>query len=275
MMCAWQELLKILPGWLRSDLEKVNSEKLCEIRLRINQPTELNFGENVRWIARNATRDDLNFVINTASRYSPWSSASLNHGYLTSLGGHRIGVCGEVVQKEGSPSGFRAVTGICIRVCRDFRGIGTEVAKRTGSVLILGPPGSGKTTLLRDALRHVAEAETVTVVDERGEIFPEHFQRGKRMDVLTGCPKPEGIDMALRTMGPRVIAVDEITSEGDCDALVRAGWCGVRLFATAHASSVSDLYKRPVYRQLNQCGLFDHILVLGRDRHWHEERKII
>ena len=165
------------------------------------------------------------------------------------------------------------MSGVCIRVCHDFLGIGKSASQLTGSVLILGPPGSGKTTLLRDILRFVSEREPVAVVDERGEIFPEHFRRGRRIDVLTGCPKQEGIDMVLRTMGPRSIAVDEITSEADCDALIRAGWCGVRIFATVHAYSEADLRRRPIYRRLYRSGLFDHVLILDRDRVWREVKE--
>lgn len=273
MMCAWQELLKILPPWLKNEVDQSDHERLCEIRLRIALPTELRFGSHSKFINRSATKDDLNFVVNTASRYSPWASASINQGYLTYAGGHRIGVCGEVVLKDGHPAGFRVISGVCIRVCHDYRGIGKKAAQLPGSVLILGPPGSGKTTLLRDILRCVAEREPVAVVDERGEIFPDHFQRGRMMDVLTGCPKQEGVDMVLRTMSPGIIAVDEITSEGDCEALIRAGWCGVRIFATAHAYSEGDLRKRPIYRRLFQCGLFDRLLILDRNRNWREVKE--
>ena len=80
--------------------------------------------------------------------------------------------------------------------------------------------------------------------------------------------------MVLRSMGPKIIAVDEITSEGDCEALIRAGWCGVRIFATAHASSASDLENRPIYRRLHQCGLFDHVLILDKHRIWQEVKKV-
>jgi len=92
------------------------------------------------------------------------------------------------------------------------------------------------------------------------------------MDVLSGCGKAEGIEMLLRTMGPACIGVDEITSEEDTRAMVRAGWCGVRLIATAHAASVEDLYTRTVYSPLTQRKLFDHILVLNRDKTWKEAK---
>ena len=130
--------------------------------------------------------------------------------------------------------------------------------------------GSGKTTLLRDLLRRIAQNETVAVVDPRCEIFPEGIRRGKRMDVISCCGKAEGIEMLLRTMGPTCIGVDEITSEEDTQAMIRAGWCGVRLIATAHAASMEDLYTRTVYKPLTQMKLFDRILVLNRDKTWKE-----
>ena len=96
--------------------------------------------------------------------------------------------------------------------------------------------------------------------------------RGTRLDVLQGCPKQQGIEILLRTMGPECIVVDEITEAGDCDALLRAGWCGVRLIATAHAGSLRDLMTRPLYQPLLRSGIFDHILVMHRDKSWKEER---
>lgn len=272
MMCAWKPLLGILPDWLAAETDKYGRKELQELRARLGQPPELVLGSRSLWLDRIVSRDDLNFIVNTASRYSPWAAATTSMGYLTAPGGHRIGLCGDVVIKKGAMDGIRQISSLCIRVARDFHGIAGNAARLKGSVLLLGPPGSGKTTLLRDMARRIAQEETVCVVDERGEIFPEGLARGKRMDVLTGCTKEEGIHMLLRTMGPACIAVDEITSERDCDALVRAGWCGVRLLATAHGASVSDLNQRPVYRALVSSRLFDHVLVLGRDKSWREER---
>ena len=262
------ELQAILPPRLRN----VAEESLREIRLRLGQGVQLVGAKGSHWIGERVTRDELNFVINTASRYSPWAAQTMAKGYLTAPGGHRIGLGGEVVVDRGQASGFRNVDSLCIRVARDIPEIGKAYAGLRGSVLILGPPGAGKTTLLRDLCRQISARETVAVVDERGELFPEGFQRGQALDVLSLCPKPAGIDMALRTLGPASIGVDEITGEEDAQALLRAGWCGVRLLATAHASGLSDLKKRPIYRTLTENHLFDHILLCGRDKSWPVER---
>ena len=270
MICQWSKLLDILPGWLAAEVDKYGKRDLQELRLRLGQVPELNMGMRSLWLDRLLRQDDLNFVCNTASRYSPWAASTMAEGYITAPGGHRIGICGEAVVKNGKVETVRKINSLCLRVSRDYAGIAGTASALPGSILLLGPPGSGKTTLLRDLLRRISQTETVAVVDQRCEIFPEGVTAGKRMDVLSGCNKADGIEMLLRTMGPSCIGVDEITSEEDTRALVRAGWCGVRLVATAHASSLEDLYTRPVYNPLTEKKLFDHILVLNRDKTWKE-----
>lgn len=272
MRCAWKELVSILPPWLGMDTDQLGKESLQELRLRVGQPPELICREGSIWLNREAKEEDLRFCVNTASRYSPWAAQTTAQGYLTAPGGHRIGLCGEAVVQAGEMTGIRNLTSLCIRVARDFTGIAKQTPYRSGSVLLLGPPGSGKTTLLRDMVRQISEYEAVTVVDERGELFPKGFNRGKRTDVMTGCSKVHGIETLLRVMGPGCIAVDEITAQQDCEAVIQASGCGVRILATAHGASVKDLKQRPLYRPLLEQRLFDHVLVLTRDKSWREER---
>ena len=253
------QLLAILPQRLRrEDYDEVN-----EIRLRLGRPPRLVTESRWRDLEGAVEEGELRFVLNAASRYSPWTAESLKDGYLTAPGGHRIGVCGD-------GEGIRTPNALCIRVARDVRGIAAGLPSDK-SLLLLGPPGSGKTTLLRDLIRQISRRAMVSVVDERRELFPEGFFRGENTDVLSGVDKPRGIDMVLRSMGPQVIAMDEVTSKADCEALLRAAWCGVRLIATAHADSIRDLQQRIVYRPLAQTGLFSQAAVLDANRSWHLE----
>ena len=272
MTCAWKELLAVLPVWLRDEVNVSGEAAMEELRLRINAPPELVFSQESLWLDRRITREDLDYTVNAASRYSPWSAGSAAAGYITIKGGHRIGLCGETVFRQGSVAGFRNISSLCIRVARDFPGIAEGLGKIQGSVLILGPPGWGKTTLLRDLIRQTGKREHVCVVDERQELFWQGPSGEARVDVLSGCSKRAGIPMLLRTMGPGCIAVDEITEAEDTAALVHCANCGVRLLATAHAPSVSGFRKREVYAPLWENRVFDVFLVLNRDKSYTMER---
>lgn len=272
MICAWPELLGILPQWLRPEVDRIGKDSLEELRLRINAPPELKIGDRYVLLARHITPADVRFVVDHASSFSPWASESVSRGYLTAPGGHRIGLCGDAVCQQGRVTGLREIHSLCIRVARDFPGIGEAVIQSKGSVLILGAPGWGKTTLLRDMIRKLAEKSPVAVVDERGELFPKGFFRGSRVDVLTGAPKNQGMEMVLRTMGPRWIAVDEITAAEDCAAVLHCYGCGVNLIATAHAFSMADFCSRTVYKQLLGASVFETCFVLRSDKSFRLER---
>lgn len=273
MKCTQSQLSAFLPPRIRTMIPKERWEDLLEIRMRLGAPPQLVGLREKTELPGPVTGEELQFCVNTASRYSPWSAASIKDGYLTAPGGHRIGICG-----SWTGNGFGSISGLCIRVARDFPGISQGIPLRD-SILVLGPPGSGKTTLLRDMIQRLSKegGGAVAVVDERCELFPAAngtfvFPPGINTDVLSACAKPIGIPMVLRSMGPAWIALDEITAESDCAALLQAGWCGVRLIATAHASDVSDLISRPVYEPLVKTRLFRTAVVLGRDKSWHMER---
>lgn len=279
MICAWQGLLSVLPHWMRQDVDRRGKMTLQELRLRLNKMPILICADGVSVLERKVVAEDLHFVINTASRYSPWSAATTCNGYITAPGGHRIGLCGQAVISNGTMTGVRELNSLCIRIARDFPGLCDRVTGINGSVLIIGKPGSGKTTFLRDLIRKKAEKGccNISVVDEREEIFPrwqdrQCFDPGKNTDILSGCSKKDGINAVLRSMGPDIIAVDEITADEDCTALLKAGWCGVELLATAHAGGLNDLYKRPVYKPILEAKLFETIIVLKKDRSWMIER---
>ncbi len=279
MKCAWQAFISLLPQWMRREVDEQGREDLQELRLRTGLLPELLFQNKVSRLSRAAEADDIAFAINAASEYSPWTAQSVGQGYLTAPGGHRVGICGVATVASGKMTGIRTPSSLCMRVARDFEGIARKMADISGSILIIGPPGSGKTTLLRDLIRCKSSCARgcVCVIDEREELFPLYkgqacFSAGERTDILSGCPKPAGIEAVLRTMNPEWIAVDEITAEADCEALRHAGWCGVDLLATAHAASAADLRTRPVYRTLINAQLFPTVIVLKKDKSWSIER---
>ncbi len=271
MTCAWKELIGILPSWLRRDAD-IYREDLQEVRMRLGQAVQLLTRKGIVSIPKMVSGEDLSYTVNAASRYSPWTSTGAAFGYITAPGGHRIGLCGEAVVQNGKMTGIRSVSAINVRVARDFPGMARQIGSLSGSILILGSPGCGKTTLLRDLIRQISCFETVSVVDERGELFPDGFDRGRALDVLQYCPKAQGLDAVIRTMSPQTVAIDEITAQADCDALYNAAWCGVRLIATAHAASRHELLTRPVYKPILEKSLFSWLIILDKQKQYRVER---
>jgi len=108
----------------------------------------------------------------------------------------------------------------------------------------------------------------VGVVDERSEIGACYMGEpqndlGIRTDILDCCPKAKGMMMLIRSMSPQVIAVDEIGSREDLDAIDYVISCGCKLIATVHGSSLEDVKNKPVLGELLKERLFERYIVLN------------
>ena len=282
MSTAWQSYLNLLPHWLRDTVDKQGRERLTELRLRVGHPVQMRFLSDFYYLDQVIESDDIQYIINVATNYSPWTSSTVSKGFITGEGGHRIGICGNVItDSQGNIKTIDTLSSLNIRVARDVIGIADPIARHNESILIIGRPGCGKTTLLRDYIRQRSEHsfDSVCVVDERREIFPlirgrSCFLSGRQTDILSGCSKTQGINMLLRCMNPGTIAVDEITDSEDCAAMIYAGWCGVKLLATAHAESKDDLYSRPIYKPIIQSKIFQHLIIMSPDKTWRIERMV-
>lgn len=270
-----KKILSLLPLHLREPLSHfIIQDDVSEIRLRYCQVVSLvKKSKEIFLVTEKVAQKDLEYVLAKACEYSLHSVQSqISRGYLTMEGGHRLGICGSVVMEDGKVSTLKDISSISIRIAKEFTGIAKKLVPQLiengqfHNTLLLSPPGFGKTTLLRDMIKELSTSLfRVSVVDERGEIAAmQHgmarFDVGQSTDVLDGCPKSMGLLFLLRSMNPQILAVDEITEEEDVESLIQVSGCGVKLLATAHGATSSDLFARPVYQRLMAFGLFQRLI---------------
>lgn len=277
----YDKAVELLPYHLRGParvIDEMDKAAAEEFRLRIGHAPTIVLPEGERPFAPAlVTSKDLQAVLDVASNASAHTVAdSVKHGYITAAGGYRIGFGGQAMVKHGEVAGFLHLSSVVVRITKAIEGIADALLpqiKERGvihSTLILAPPGGGKTTVLRDLIRLISDSgRRVSVADERGELAPmKHgmlqFHLGSRTDVITGCAKDKAVMMLVRALNPDVLAMDEITEAADAKALENAANCGVTLLATAHASGVEDLIRKPMYRRMIRKGLFTRVIEISQ-----------
>lgn len=266
--------------------QNIDESNLLEVRLRINQPVMMLYTHGEYILSNNTDSEyivraeDIRATLDLVSNYSLYAyEQEIKQGYITVKGGHRVGFTGQVVMEDGRIKTVKHISFLNIRVAHEVKGCGLKLLPyvidkgRVLSSLIVSPPGCGKTTLLRDVVRLLSTGTTylkgvnVGVVDERSELAACHMgvpqnELGLRTDVLDACPKSEGMLMLLRSMSPKVIAVDEIGSREDVEAICYVINSGCSIFATIHGASVDDIRTRPVLRKLVEERVFERYIVL-------------
>lgn len=240
--------------------EKADFNQIIQIRIRVNKPLIINlYDKEIVCYDFIIDEEIIKDTFNKITGYSAYAfEESIKCGYITVPGGHRVGFGGEIVSENGKITTIKNIKFFNIRISHFVQGCGNDLAKELmeskemENVLIISPPGLGKTTLLRDIitiLSNKMNGTSICVIDERNEVSGSYIgtptiDLGPRTDVISNCSKEYGIKMAIRSMSPRIIAVDEIGSTEDMDALMFASKCGVKIIATIHGSSIEDIEEK-------------------------------
>lgn len=267
-----RRIAELLPARVRSEIcgaaERLQGVE--EVRLHSGRRATLTAAGSGRSVnyptAAVLTQNEMDDVLAAVCENSLYAFRdTLVQGYVTLDGGYRVGICGDAVVSEGKIVGIRQVTTLAIRIPHAVPPLGEELCRLiselgfTRGALIFSPPGVGKTTLIRAAAARLAsgrEARRVAVVDSRGELACGLSGAWLCLDLLSGYPKAQGIEIAARTLGAEVIVCDEIGGREDAEAVLSAHNCGVPLIATTHAGSVGELMGRPGARLLHESGAF-------------------
>lgn len=275
-----RELSQFFPERLRASWNRysIEWEQLMEIRIRVNRSVILNLQGKELVTDVIYTERELEDIFRHLCHDSVYAYEQQRcMGYLTLPGGHRVGITGELSHVEPNRYLAKYIRYMNIRIAHEKKGIAESIIeymkneKEPYNMLLISPPGIGKTTLLRDIVRILSGyGYTTGVIDERGEVAGA-FQGnacldcGLRTDVITGGEKTIGVQILVRSFSPRIIAIDEIGTQADAEAIFYAGVSGCKIVATAHGSSISDIFQKKELGTLMKQKIFERILVLSKD----------
>lgn len=292
------ELIKIFAINIREIFEKakINFECLQEVRLRINSPLIIVYNFREYFISRDGRllndinnsytvdKKEIKETMEYISNYSLYAyEDEIKQGFITIMGGHRVGIAGKTVIEDNNVTAIKYISYINVRVSHEIKGCADKIIKYIASEntvhhsLIISPPRGGKTTLLRDIVRQISNGsnmrtgKNVGVVDERSEIGGCYMGEAKndlgiRTDILDCCPKAKGMLMLIRSMSPSVIAVDEIGSIEDANAIETVMNCGCKILATVHGASIEDIKSKPVFEKMLKEKVFERYIVLNANK---------
>lgn len=284
-------VLDYLPNHIKkmlSALPQTTVKNTAEIRLRVGRPLSLTVkGENI-FISNSGnacflyqhglftiTQSDVDETFKRMCEYSIYAySEQINKGYITLKNGCRAGLAASAKYENGKISGFKSISSINIRIAGEYKDCAMPIVdKLCDGLIIAGPPSSGKTTILRDAVRLIScgkccRQKRVAVIDSRGEIASvvggePQYDVGPLTDVLSWCSKSYGIETAIRTLNPEIIAFDEIATEQEADEVISGFFAGAEVITTVHAGSVDELFKRKAALKLIESGVVKNAVFLS------------
>lgn len=284
--------ISLLPENYKSILSNIPENlatEIKEIRFRNGEPITLNTKNEVYYITENGMitvsfsegliktdEKDLQEIVFSLSRRSLHTYQDMiAKGFIPLRNGCKAGVAGRAVMKNGSVYSVSSFNSVNIRVSREFYGCSCDLLSKIGmdctSFLIVGAPLSGKTTLIRDLCRYFSGGNVLNplktaIIDERDEIASRSFgvgaDVGVHTDVLTLYPKAVGTEIAVRTLSPDIIVLDEIGTDEEAKAMLSGMNSGVSFIATAHGSSFEEVLRRPNIKRLVNAKVFQKVVVL-------------
>ena len=267
--------LSIFSPEIKKALERVNLNKLYEIRLRIGFCIKLNVNGQVCFLTENGAsliknnaiivkKEDINFVLEKVTENSVYAfNEQIKKGFLTSKDGIRIGLAGECVFENDKIITIKNISSLNFRIPHEIDFCSKEIEKyiyngqTIYNSLIISSPFCGKTTILKDLSLNfnIKLNKSILIIDERGEFVNI---KGENIDKITFSDKLFAFNYAIRSLSPHLVITDEIANDSDWALTEFANNSGVKIVGSMHAESIKDVKSKPFFRN----SVFERYFVL-------------
>ncbi len=234
-------------------------KQITEIRIRKNLPLILVFGKNCLFITGRGkllnhyseqcyivNDEEFDLIFRKLSNYSVHSVIdNLTKGFITADGGNRIGVSSTAVIKDKEITAVKEINSLNIRIANEIKDCSRQILN----------------------LLYINSFPSIIVASAPSGAYKGangiNADLGMNTDVLTGYPKSEGIEMAIRTLSPEMIVCDEISKSSEVAAMADGFLSGVRFAVSVHASSREEIMNKKIVRELIARNEFDYIVLLN------------
>ena len=169
-----------------SEKENLKNE-ITEIRIRVGKPIILKTRNKDIIINYKIDPEEILDLLGRICENSIYAYKNqICEGFLTIIGGHRIGITGTVIIEDNKIININYISSLNCRIAREVIGCCKKILNEVLDIenhtifntVIVSPPGRGKTTILRDLIRNLSNGidekdfsgKTIGLVDERGEI---------------------------------------------------------------------------------------------------------
>lgn len=263
-------VLPHLPEALREEITKalaapfLRGSCVSEIRMRTGRVSSLSLFRGGRLfnlpLSHVSDKEALSTTFSKAVGGSLYAfEERIKEGYVSLPYGVRVGVAGKAASAGDEIVSLVSVDSLVFRLPS---GKATEKAlfsfftQSRGGLLLFAPPGGGKTSLLRSFAARAAKDMRVCIVDTREEFFFD--DPTLLLDLLRSYPKARGAEIAVRTLSPELLILDEV-GVFEVKTLASLVSFGVRTVASVHGESAVEILHAPALAPLLRSGLFSYL----------------
>lgn len=145
-----EEILKYFPEEMKQKIRQNSIDDVEEIRLRTSKPIILKNGQAEKQIQFLITPEIVLQILQKICENSIYSYQNqICNGFITLKGGHRVGITGNAVMKEGQVINLNYISSLNFRIARQVFNCSTQALKYIinpycndiYTTLIVSPPG--------------------------------------------------------------------------------------------------------------------------------------